>query len=97
MGCRCEPKPPLSPFRKGGCRGFDLRRTLGFALLLVACSGAEAAWAGLPVIEAPVSVRYFGSERVSHFRPFVDFCRNSETFARLITRRVLLGGASRRR
>jgi len=48
----------------------------------------KAAWAGLPVIEAPVNVRYFGAERVSHFRPFVDFCRNTGTFARLITRRV---------
>lgn len=57
----------------------------------------KAAWAGLPVVEAPVSVRYFGSDRVSHFRPFVDFCRNSETFARLITRRVILGAPGRRR
>lgn len=48
----------------------------------------KAAWAGLPVIEAPVAVRYFGSERVSHFRPFIDFCRNTATFARLITCRV---------
>jgi hypothetical protein len=48
----------------------------------------KAAWADLPVIEAPVNVRYFGAERVSHFRPFVDFCRNTGTFARLITRRV---------
>ncbi len=48
----------------------------------------KAAWAGLPVIEAPVNVRYFGPERISHFRPFIDFCRNTGTFARLITRRV---------
>jgi len=57
----------------------------------------RAAWAGLPVVEAPVSVRYFGSERVSHFRPFVDFCRNAGTFGRLITRRVLLGVPGRPR
>ncbi|HEY6000644.1 MAG TPA: glycosyltransferase [bacterium] len=51
----------------------------------------KAAWAGLPAIETPVSVRYFGAERISHFRPFVDFCRNSDTFARLIVRRVFRG------
>jgi hypothetical protein len=57
----------------------------------------RAAWAGLPVVEAPVSVRYFGAERVSHFRPFVDFCRNAGTFGRLITRRVIRGAPGRRR
>jgi glycosyltransferase involved in cell wall biosynthesis len=49
----------------------------------------KAAWAGWPVIEAPIGVRY--AERISHFRPFVDFCRNTGTFARLITRRVIEG------
>ncbi len=48
-----------------------------------------AGWHRLPVLEAPVSVRYT-AERVSHFRPFVDFWRNSFTFTRLITQRLLI-------
>jgi len=49
----------------------------------------KANWAGLPVIEAPVRVIYQTDvARVSHFRPFVDFMRNTGTFARLICRRV---------
>lgn len=50
---------------------------------------ARAAWQGLPILEAPISAAY-GSmlPRISHFRPFVDFLRNSGTFSRLITRRV---------
>lgn len=52
----------------------------------------KAAWAGMDVIEAPVGVSYPpGAERVSHFRPFMDFWRNTTTFSRLITRRVVLG------
>jgi glycosyltransferase involved in cell wall biosynthesis len=52
----------------------------------------KAAWSGMEVIEAPIGISYPpGTERVSHFRPFVDFWRNTTTFARLITRRVLLG------
>ncbi|KQC10578.1 MAG: glycosyl transferase [Smithella sp. SDB] len=44
---------------------------------------------GIPVIEAPVRVNYNpNGERISHFRPFVDFCRNSSTFSRLIFRRI---------
>jgi glycosyltransferase involved in cell wall biosynthesis len=49
----------------------------------------RARWAGIPVIEAPVGVSYRpGMRRVSHFRPFVDFCRNSVTFTRLIFLRI---------
>ena len=49
----------------------------------------RARWGGIPVIEAPVGVSYApGRKRVSHFRPFVDFCRNSETFSRLIVLRM---------
>ncbi len=45
----------------------------------------RARWAGIPVVEAPVGVSYRpGMRRISHFRPFVDFCRNSATFTRLI-------------
>ncbi|HQN26258.1 MAG: glycosyltransferase family 2 protein [Syntrophales bacterium] len=50
----------------------------------------RAHWRGIPVIEAPVGVSYTpGMKRVSHFRPFVDFCRNAETFGRLIALRIL--------
>jgi len=51
----------------------------------------KAGWAKLPVIEVPVSVSYApGKERISHFRPFIDFLRNTCTFARLITQRILV-------
>jgi len=51
----------------------------------------KAAWQKLPVIEVPVSVNYApGKERISHFRPFVDFLRNTCTFTRLITQRILI-------
>ncbi len=44
---------------------------------------------GLPVIETPVRVVYNpDGKRISHFRPFVDFLRNSKTFARLIFTRI---------
>ncbi|MHB8910645.1 MAG: glycosyltransferase family 2 protein [Syntrophales bacterium] len=50
----------------------------------------RARWAGIPVIEAPVGVSYTpGMKRVSHFRPFVDFCRNTATFSRLIFLRFM--------
>jgi len=48
-----------------------------------------AGWHRLPVLEVPVSVVYT-AERISHFRPFVDFWRNSFTFSRLISQRILL-------
>lgn len=52
----------------------------------------RAHWAGISVVEAPVGVSYApGGERVSHFRPFVDFCRNSGTFTRLIFLRIMKG------
>jgi glycosyltransferase involved in cell wall biosynthesis len=51
----------------------------------------RAAWAKIPVIEVPVSVSYAtGPLRISHFRPFVDFMRNTRTFYQLITRRLLI-------
>ncbi|HPD57555.1 MAG TPA: glycosyltransferase family 2 protein [Smithellaceae bacterium] len=44
---------------------------------------------GIPVTEVPVRVNYRpGGARVSHFRPFVDFLRNSFTFSRLIFARI---------
>jgi glycosyltransferase involved in cell wall biosynthesis len=50
----------------------------------------RARWEGVPLCEAPVGVSYApGRERVSHFRPFVDFCRNTGTFSRLIFLRII--------
>ncbi len=44
---------------------------------------------GMAVIETPVQVLYPpGEARISHFRPFVDFMRNSKTFTRLIFGRI---------
>jgi glycosyltransferase involved in cell wall biosynthesis len=52
----------------------------------------RARWAGISVIESPVRVSYTpGMKRISHFRPFVDFCRNSATFTRLIFLRIVGG------
>jgi len=51
----------------------------------------KACWEQIPVIEVPVGVCYApAGERISHFRPFVDFLRNTHTFSRLITRRILV-------
>ncbi len=55
-------------------------------------------WEGIPVLEAPISVCYTpGTKRVSHFRPFIDFLRNSKTFARLILMRILIPAFLRRK
>lgn len=49
----------------------------------------QASRKGIPVVEAPVRVRYNPEGgRISHFRPFVDFLRNSSTFTRLIFTRI---------
>lgn len=59
---------------------------------------ARATWKGIPILEAPVSVSYTpGVKRISHFRPFVDFMRNSSTFSRLILQRMFVSAATRRR
>jgi glycosyltransferase involved in cell wall biosynthesis len=51
----------------------------------------KAKWKRMPVIEAPISVSYSpGTRRVSHFRPFVDFMRNSNVFTRLIFARIFV-------
>ncbi|MDM8537408.1 glycosyltransferase family 2 protein [Desulfobacterales bacterium HSG17] len=50
---------------------------------------AKAMWKKIPIIEAPVSVSYNpGTKRISHFRPFRDFIRNSSTFTSLIFQRI---------
>jgi glycosyltransferase involved in cell wall biosynthesis len=52
---------------------------------------AKAGWKGIPVIEVPISVNYRPwGKRISHFRPFVDFVRNSITFTRLIVQRIFI-------
>jgi len=44
---------------------------------------------GIPVIEAPVRVKYeTGAAKRSHFHPFFDFLRNFGTFSRLIVERI---------
>ncbi len=49
----------------------------------------KAAWQGIPLLEAPVTVDYAPmGQRVSHFNPWRDFLRNTATFSRLITHRV---------
>lgn len=59
---------------------------------------AKARWHKIPVIEVPVRVAYqSGPARISHFRPAVDFFRNSATFARLIIVRMFVPGFLRSR
>jgi glycosyltransferase involved in cell wall biosynthesis len=49
----------------------------------------RAKWHGIPVMETPVGVTYEAKgERDSHYRGFVDFCRNTGTFGRLIFMRL---------
>ena len=51
----------------------------------------RAVWSQIPIIEVPVHAIYGPpGERVSHFRPWLDFWRNTQTFARLIATRVLI-------
>jgi glycosyltransferase involved in cell wall biosynthesis len=51
----------------------------------------KAKWRGIPVLEKPVQVTYQSDgERVSHYRGFVDFCRNTGTFSRLIFMRICI-------
>jgi glycosyltransferase involved in cell wall biosynthesis len=43
----------------------------------------------IPIYEVPIHVTYPSAEnRISHFRPFVDFWRNTMTFTRLIVLRL---------
>jgi len=59
---------------------------------------AKAGWKGMPVREVPVNVTYCpGSGRISHFRPFIDFIRNSNTFTRLIFQRIMYPASLRRK
>ncbi len=50
-----------------------------------------AAWSGMTIREANVSTQYrTPGKRISHFRPWMDFWRNTVTFSRLLAMRVLL-------
>jgi glycosyltransferase involved in cell wall biosynthesis len=51
----------------------------------------RAVWNDFAIIEVPVHVFYGGREgRISHFRPWMDFWRNTRTFARLVAMRLLI-------
>ncbi len=51
----------------------------------------RAVWHGIPIVEAPVHASYGSDEeRVSHFRPWLDFWRNTRTFARLVATRFCI-------
>jgi glycosyltransferase involved in cell wall biosynthesis len=51
----------------------------------------RAVWHDFPIIEVPVHVHYGPrEERVSHFRPWLDFWRNTRTFARLVAMRLFI-------
>lgn len=51
----------------------------------------RAAWSGIPILETPVQAIYGPpEERISHFRPWLDFWRNTRTFTRLVASRILI-------
>lgn len=57
---------------------------------------ARANWVDLPVVEVDIGVNYRpGERRVSHFRPFVDFIRNTLVFGRLIVQRLFVPASVR--
>ncbi len=54
-----------------------------------------AHWHRIPVVEVPVGVNYLPRhERISHFRPWRDFFRNSKTFSSLLLRRFFFKPAA---
>jgi glycosyltransferase involved in cell wall biosynthesis len=51
----------------------------------------RAHWKKIPVVEVPVGVNYLPHhERISHFRPWVDFFRNAKIFTILIGQRFFM-------
>jgi glycosyltransferase involved in cell wall biosynthesis len=51
----------------------------------------RAVWRGIPIVEVPVYALYGPvGERVSHFRPWLDFWRNTRTFTRLFAMRIFI-------
>ncbi len=79
---------------QSGFRIYPIEKTLGLGVTARRYQFevevlALAAWLKIPIVEAPISAAYGAKlPRISHFRPFRDFIRNSETFSRLILRRV---------
>jgi len=58
----------------------------------------KAKWKKVPVIEAPIRVSYEPEKkRISHYRPVVDFLRNTCTFSRLIIQRIFVPPSIRKR
>lgn len=58
----------------------------------------KANWKKIPVVEAPIKVNYAPeATRISHFRPLIDFIRNSNTFTRLIVQRLFVPARIRKR
>ncbi len=99
---RCAGGPRISD-SQCGFRVYPLPETLA---LPVKCRRfqfeievlVKAAWVNLPVLEAPVHVSYTpGTPRISHFRPFIDFCRNFGAFSRLIFQRIVIPAAIRKK
>jgi glycosyltransferase involved in cell wall biosynthesis len=53
---------------------------------------------GIAIVQVPIDVTYAPpGGHVTHFRPFVDFWRNTAVFTRLIAKRLLLPGPLYRR
>lgn len=58
----------------------------------------KAGWSGMDVIEIPITVNYQPpGGRISHFRPFLDFLRNSRTFSGLFFLRIFVPSFIRRK
>ena len=58
----------------------------------------RAVWSGIPILEVPVQALYGAAEdRISHFRPWMDFWRNTKTFTRLVAQRVFIPSKWRNR
>jgi glycosyltransferase involved in cell wall biosynthesis len=58
----------------------------------------RAVWSGMPIQEVPVRALYGPAEdRISHFRPFVDFMRNFRVFTKLILMRVFVASSIRKK
>jgi glycosyltransferase involved in cell wall biosynthesis len=84
-GFRCYPLPECLTL---GCKSQRFQWEVEILVL--------AQWKGLPVFEVPIQVSYEPKEiRVSQFRPWVDFWRNSATFGRLIFKRLFIPRRSR--
>ena len=58
----------------------------------------RAAWSGVPILETPVQSIYGpAEERISHFRPWLDFWRNTKTFTCLVASRILIPSKRRKK